>query len=142
MALSLTLKPRERIILGDAVVCNASSHSAQLLIETSVPVLRQRDVLTEEEAQTPCGRIYFALQLLYIDASRRDQFLQLFVNLTREVVEAAPSTAPQLEAISVLVSSGAYFKAMQKAKKLMQYERELLDQAVDRSEFALRASGQ
>ena len=42
MGLVLTLKPQERIILGGAVVRNNGNYSAQLLIETNVPILRWR----------------------------------------------------------------------------------------------------
>jgi flagellar protein FlbT len=47
MALKIILKPHERIILGGAVVTNGRSKS-ELIIENNVPLLRQKDNLSEK----------------------------------------------------------------------------------------------
>jgi flagellar protein FlbT len=129
MSLALTLKSQERMILGNAVVRNTGRHSAHLLIETAVPILRRRDILPEKEANTPCGRIYMALQLIYVDEAKRDEYMNLFLRLTREVLEAAPSMASVLEKVSVSVTAGDYYKALQQAKRLLQYEQCVLERA-------------
>jgi flagellar protein FlbT len=67
MALKISLKSGERMILGGAVVTNGSSGSCDLIVENKVPILRQKDILTEAKADSPCRRIYLTVQLMYID---------------------------------------------------------------------------
>ena len=64
MALKVELKPGERIILGECVVTNADQRT-RLVIEGSVPILREKDIMTAERANTPAKRIYLAVQLMY-----------------------------------------------------------------------------
>jgi flagellar protein FlbT len=129
VALALNLKPGERAILGNAVIRNAGGRVASLLVETPVPVLRQRDVLPESKARTPCARIYLIVQLLYIDPENRAVLRQLFLQTIREVFEAAPSMRPLLERVSVAVAKGAYYRALKGAQGLLDYERQLLEHA-------------
>jgi flagellar biosynthesis repressor protein FlbT len=127
MGLVLTLKPQERIILGGAVVRNNGAYSTQLMIETHTPILRCPDILPESETNSPCSRIYMAIELLYIQPEQREQTMKLYLVLTREVLTAASSMAPLLQEVSRLVVAGKYYKALQKMKRLLRYERYLLD---------------
>jgi flagellar biosynthesis repressor protein FlbT len=127
MALVLTLKPQERIILGGAVVRNNGAYSTQLMIETHTPILRCPDILPESEISTPCGRIYMAIELLYIQPEQREETMKLYLTLTTEVISAASSMAPLLQEVSRLVIAGEYYKALQKMKRLLQHERNLLE---------------
>jgi len=127
MGLVLTLKPQERIILGGAVVRNNGAYSTQLMIETHTPILRCPDILPESESNSPCSRIYLAIELMYIQPERREESMQLYLDLTREVLAAASSTAPLLQEVSQLVIAGDYYKALQKMKRLLRYEKMLLD---------------
>ena len=58
------------MIIGGAVVTNGNSASCDLVIENKTPILRQKDILTEEKADSPCRRIYYAIQLMYIDEAQ------------------------------------------------------------------------
>ena len=66
MALKLSLKPHEKVMIGSAVISNGSS-TAHFIVENNVPILRQGDILTEPMTTSPCKRIYFVVQLMYID---------------------------------------------------------------------------
>ncbi len=90
MALKLTLKPGERIILGGAVVTNGGAASCDLVIDNKIPILRQKDILTEKGADSPCRRIYYAIQLMYIDEGNLAAYHKTYWELVREVVRAAP----------------------------------------------------
>ncbi|NIP22383.1 MAG: flagellar protein FlbT, partial [Aliifodinibius sp.] len=50
----MTLKPDEKMIVGGAVVTNGNSSNIHLIIENKVPVLRQKDILTEKKATSYC----------------------------------------------------------------------------------------
>jgi flagellar protein FlbT len=55
MALKITLKPNEKMIVSGAVVTNGNSKNTDLIIENNVPVLRQKDILSEKDATTACS---------------------------------------------------------------------------------------
>ncbi len=45
MALKISLKPHEKMILGGAVITNGNSMGCHLVIENKVPILREKDIL-------------------------------------------------------------------------------------------------
>jgi flagellar protein FlbT len=128
MPLKITLKPRERLILGGAVVRNGAAAS-HLLVENEVPILRERDILTERQADSPCRRIYFAIQLMYVDGQNLDAHHRLYWMLVHDLLAAAPSTAKYTESINRLVLEGKYYLALKTARQLIDYEQELLKHA-------------
>lgn len=130
MPLKLTLKPHERVILGGAVITNGSS-SCHLLIENNVPILRQADILSEAQANTPCRRIYFVLQLIYIDQAQSAELQPLYWDLAREVLEAAPSMKNLISRISQFIIDNKMYQALKTARKLIQYEEELINNATE-----------
>lgn len=124
MALVIDLKPKERIIVGNAVITNDSQRT-RLHIEGGAPILREKDVLREEEANSPCKRIYFIIQLMYLAADASDLYDHYF-KAVREVQSAAPSTALMMADISQHILAGHYYKALREARKLIDYEQELI----------------
>ncbi len=132
MPLKLTLKPHERVILGGAVVTNGAS-SCHLLIENNVPILRQSDILSESQANTPCRRIYFVIQLIYIDQAQSAELQPVFWELAREVLEAAPSMKNLISRISQFIIENKMYQALKTARKLIQYEEELIKNATEHS---------
>jgi flagellar protein FlbT len=127
MALKVELKPGERIILGECVVTNHDQRT-RLLIEGQVPILREKDILTPQHADTPAKRIYLAVQLMYTSKDPRSHH-EVYFALVRELVEAAPSAWPHIESINNHILMGEGYKALKDAKKLIAYEGELLAHA-------------
>jgi flagellar protein FlbT len=121
MALKIKLKPHERLIIGGAVVANGDT-KCDLIIENEVPVLRDKDILREKEATTPCKRVYFIIQLMYVDGRDLVERHNIYWSLVKDLVEAAPSTADTLAEISGLVIEGKYYPALKLARKLIEYE--------------------
>ena len=126
MALKITLKPNEKMILGGAVVVNGSSSKSDLIIENKVPILRQKDILSEKDADSPSKRIYFAIQLIYIDQKNRNIHRNIYQKLAKEFVQAAPSTTGLFDNISEHIISDRFYPALKLAKKLIAYEEEAL----------------
>jgi flagellar protein FlbT len=129
MALKITLKPGERMILGGAVVTNGSASSCDLVIENKTPILRQKDILNEEKADSPCRRIYYAIQLMYIDEGNSSAYQKVYWNLVKDVVQAAPSTVSLIDAISEHILQRRYYQALKLTKKLIEYEQEAIESA-------------
>jgi flagellar protein FlbT len=127
MALKVELKPGERIILGDCVVTNTDQRT-RLVIEGEAPILREKDILTAHQADTPAKRIYLAVQLMYTSKDPQTHH-DVYFALVRDTLRAAPSTWPYIEAINNHILTGEMYKALKDAKKLIAYERELFDNA-------------
>lgn len=130
MPLKLTLKPGERVIIAGAVLTNGTS-VAHLQIENLVPLLRQKDILTETEATTPCKKIYLVIQLMYIGDGLTADLAQVYWELVRDVLAAAPSTNDLISEISAYIVGSSFYPALKVAKKLISYEEELLTHATD-----------
>lgn len=125
MALRLRLKADERVIIGGAVIRNGGSR-AELVIENTVPVLREADILSPGAVVTPCQRIYLALQLMYVDPARLARHQATFEVLASEVAEAAPSCRPLIRRITTRVVRQQYYQAIKLAGQLVAHEKELL----------------
>jgi len=125
MALRLTLKPHERVIVGGAVIRNGDSRAA-LLIENEVPVLREPDILSPSAVRTPCERIYMALQLMYVDEERITEHHATYIELAAEVLQAAPSLAPILRTVEEQLTAGRIYQALKSARELLHRERGLV----------------
>jgi flagellar protein FlbT len=127
MALKIELKPRERIIIGDSVITNDDQRT-RLLVEGEAPILREKDILTVEQADTPCKKIYLMVQLMYLarDPTRHHR---LYFDLVTEVLAAAPSTRPYFDQINNSLLTGQYYKALKDTRRLIEYEQELLEHA-------------
>ena len=124
MALKVELKPHERIVIGGAVVRNGDTR-CRFVIEGNVPIMRERDIMTTAEANTPAKRIYFVLQLMYLDRDigpHRDAFMTLI----EDFMTAAPSAWPHLNAITRNVLEGDAYKAIKATRALIDYEQEIL----------------
>jgi flagellar biosynthesis repressor protein FlbT len=126
MALKISLKPHERLIVGGAVITNGDTKS-ELIVENSVPVLREKDILREKDVDSPCKRIYFAIQLMYVDQENLEQHHRTYWELVRDLFDAAPSRGPILQEISNNVLNMHYYKALKLTRSLVAYEQEAME---------------
>jgi flagellar protein FlbT len=127
MGLKIELKPGERVMLGDCVITNHDQRT-RLLVQGTVPILREKDIMTPTRADTPAKRIYLAVQLMYT-AKNPQVHHEAYFKLVRDIVHAAPSTWPYIESINNRILTGEMYKALKEARRLIAYEKELLDHA-------------
>ena len=139
MALKVELKPHERIIIGNCVVTNTDQRARLLIDGENVPILREKDIMTPETADTPAKLIYLAVQLMYISPEPEINHSTYF-NLLRDVVTTAPSMWSLIEGININILSGELYLALKEAKKLVAYEKKLLDAARDKQSHAAKAA--
>jgi flagellar protein FlbT len=132
MALKITLKPGERMIIGGAVLTNGSPSSCDLVIENRTPILRQKDILTEEKATSPCRRIYYAIQLMYIDENNLATYHKIYWDLVSDLVRAAPSKVSLIDSINEHILQRHYYQALKLTKKLIEYEQEAVERVSKR----------
>ncbi|WP_428642264.1 flagellar biosynthesis repressor FlbT [Roseibium sp.] len=124
MALKVELKPGERIIIGDSVITNDNQRT-RLFIEGQAPILREKDILTPATADTPAKRVYLAVQLMYLSTDL-ERIQESYFTLVNDIVKAAPSTIPYVTRISNAILTGAFYKALKEARKLIEYEGTLI----------------
>ncbi len=126
MPLTINLKPHERLIVNGVVIEN-SGPAAKILVHNNAALLREKDIVTEEQATTPARRIYFSLQCQYLFPGKSDVFLPIIDKFLGEFEEAAPSTAVLIAEIRQHVSDGQFYRALKSAKQLMTREQEILN---------------
>ena len=124
MALKVELKPNERIIVGSCVITNTDQRARLLIEGDNIPILREKDILTPETANTPAKLVYLAVQLMYISPDPQSNHATYF-NLVREIVTAVPSAWPIIEEINNNILSGELYRALKAARKLIAYEQQL-----------------
>jgi flagellar protein FlbT len=126
MPLKLSLKPNEKILINGAVIENCGGR-CELAIHNTASLLRQKDILREENATTPAKRIFFLLQMIYISNEQREQRLALFRQILAEFISASPSSVDLVLEINRLAEASDYYAAMQVCRKLIQHEQRILD---------------
>jgi flagellar protein FlbT len=126
MPLKITLKPHERMIAGGAVISNGNTR-CDLLIENKVPILRQKDIMREKDADSPCRKIYFTIQLMYIDEENLTEHHNTYWKMVQDIIKAAPSMLVLIDQISDHILNSKYYQALRLARKLIDYEQEIID---------------
>ena len=127
MALVIDLKPGEKILIGEAVITNDSQRT-RLHIAGDAAILREKDVMKEEEADSPCKKIYFLVQCMYM-ARDASVYHKKYFDMVKEIQNAAPRTAFMFLNINERILEGAYYKALKEAKELIKFEEELIKNA-------------
>ena len=124
MPLRVELKPFERIVIGQSVITNSDTRTA-FLIDGDAPILREKDILTPETANTPVKRIYLCVQMMYLE-NDIPAYQDLYFGFIGELIQAVPSFREQIEEVSKLILSGALYKALRELRALMKREDDLL----------------
>ncbi len=137
MALTIELKPNERILFGDCVVTN-SDQRTRLLIEGTATILREKDIMSLSRADTLAKLIYLAVQFIYT-AKRPQDHHALYFQLAGEVLKRAPSAKPYIESINNRILTGEPYKALKEARKLIAYEKDHLDMRYAANAYAKTA---
>ena len=126
MALKISLRPHERLIIGNAVIENSGSRS-EFMVENNIPILREKDIMSARDADSPCRRIYLVIQLMYVDEKNLAAHHNSYWDLVKDVVEAAPSTLGLIDQISWYILGNKYYQALKLTKNLIEYEQEVIN---------------
>jgi len=126
MPLKLSLPRGEKLVVNGAVIKN-DGPDVNLVFENQAHIMRQKDIMTLDEATSPARRIYMAIQCAYMFADRRDEHLKDFEQLLVEFCSAAPSSAQFADKIKKLAGDGDLYGALKACRKLIEYEAEILE---------------
>lgn len=126
MPLTINLKPHERLIVNGVVLQN-NTHAAKLLVHNEAALLREKDIITEEAANTPARRIYYAIQCRYLFPEKADVYVPIVHEFLEEFGRAAPSTGELVQDVRSQVDDGHFYQALKTAKQLITREGEILN---------------
>jgi flagellar protein FlbT len=124
MALKVVLKPFERIVIGQSLITNSETRTT-FLIDGEAPILREKDILTAETANTPVKRLYFCIQMMYLE-NDIPKYQDLYMGFIKDLLEAVPSFRTSIETASRLILSGSLYNSLKEIRKLIAREDELL----------------
>ena len=123
MPLRVELKPFERIVIGETVIINSGSRTS-FLIDGEAPILREKDTVTAETANTPARRLYFCVQMMYLK-NDIPKYRASYLGSVKDLREAMPGSRDAIDVINNHVSGGALYKALKEIRKLIKVEEEL-----------------
>ena len=123
MPLRVELKPFERIVIGESVITNSATRCC-FLIDGDTPILRERDTVTAETANTPARRLYLCVQMMYLknDPAR---YREAYLGFVAALGKADPTASDLIATVDKHVSAGSLYKALKDIRKLMRREKEL-----------------
>jgi len=123
MPLKLSLKPGEKFVLNGAVLQNGDRR-ATLVLQNKASVLREKDIMHEDEVTTPARRIYFPIMMMYLSQKQDNKVYDEFVVRMTEFmnVVGSPEAMQECVAISRDVMAGEYYKALIRCRKLIDFE--------------------
>lgn len=123
MALKLSLKPGEKFAINGAVVTNGDRRSV-LIVQNHAAILRDRDVMLEEEARTPAARLYFVCMLSYLDSESADGYYPRFVEHMDAFMDVIENPRVRLTCaqVSLAMMNREYYRALSGCRELMEYE--------------------
>lgn len=127
MGLRLTLKPNERILINGCVVRN-SDRRQMLLIETHADIVREADLLKENEARTPVKEVYFFIQAALLDPDKRKKLVPIIQKQLGKLVPVFHDEVAQhiFEAANH-VAHADFYKGMRALRPLIEYEARLFE---------------
>ena len=128
MPLKVTLKPRERFVLNGGVLVNGDRRT-DLIIENQVSLLRERDILHADEANTPVRRIYFSIMMMYLEEALESPFYQEFVDRITEFMCVVTKKEVLGKCHQILddVHELRFYSALMTCKTLLPFEKERLE---------------
>jgi flagellar protein FlbT len=128
MPLKLSLKPGEKFVLNGAVLTNGDKRTS-LVIQNKACVLREKDIMQPEQANTPARRIYVPIMMMYLDPDGTDSYYNDFALRMTEFMGAVRNRGVLATCVEISrdVMAGSYYKALMLCRKLFEFERERLD---------------
>ncbi len=126
MPLRLSLRPNEKLLLNGVVLVNGDAR-AELIVLNDAAILREKEIMTEEEADTVCKQIYFLVQVLYIDQANSAAYQAKLAVLMDRLGSDVPVMFPALDQMRGLIIKRDYYHALKIARRLISTEKELLE---------------
>src|SRR3569832_421192 len=83
MPLKLSLKPGEKFVLNGAVVQHGDRRGV-LVLQNKASVLREKDIMQAEEANSPARRVDYPVMMMYLAEASAPRYYDEFVRRVGE----------------------------------------------------------
>jgi flagellar protein FlbT len=129
MTLRISLRNGEPVIVNGAVL--RSVGRTDLVVENNATVLRGRDVMKPEEADSPARQLYFACMMAYIDQGDLKTHQDALLERLERLMAALESQEAKAACIRFAqkVATGQFYPALADCRWLIGYETEVLNRA-------------
>lgn len=126
--LVLKLGPKERVLINGAVIENGDRRSRLAIVTPNAHILRLRDAIHPDEANTPVRRVcYIAQMVLSGDADSEDAQRQLLRGIEQlsQVLTDQDSRSSLTQATEAILD-GQHYQALKALRSLLPREARLL----------------
>ena len=126
--LVLKLAPKERVLVNGAVIENGDRRSRLSIMTPGAHILRLKDAIHPEEANTPVRRVCYATQLILSgDADPKDASLSLLRHLEElSQVFVDPDSRAALTEATDSVINGQHYRCLKALRSLLPREDRLM----------------
>ena len=127
--LKLSLRDGEKVVINGAVLRSAGR--SEVLVMNEAAILRGRDIMTPETADTPAKRLYFACMMAYLEPRNLEDHQQSILTLLGELLGALESAEAKALCLSFAhhVAQLDFYRALGDCRQLIAYEEEAFARA-------------
>lgn len=126
--LVLKLSPKERVLINGAVIENGDRRSRLSIVTPNANILRLRDAIHPEHANTPVRRVCYALQLVLTGDTEADDahlpILRRIEELSRILTDS--DSRRQLTLATDAILAGRHYQGLKALRTLLPREDRLL----------------
>lgn len=124
--LKISLRDGEKMVVNGAVL--RAHGRTTLWLESDAAILRGREVMKPDEADTPARRLYFACMMAYLDPEHLSQHQQDIVMLLGDLIGAIESPVAKAACATFAkeVARGNFYRALAECRTLIDHESRLL----------------
>lgn len=126
MSLRISLRDGEKMVINGAVL--RAVGRTDLIVENHAAILRGREVMAPEEADSPARQLYFTCMMAYIHPEELTTYQGRMLDQLRDLIEALEAEDAKAACISFAhrVAKRDYYRALSDCRTLIQYETEAL----------------
>lgn len=126
MPLKIQLKEDEKFVVNGAVIqARSRGRGIDLWIMNQAQVLRARQIMKEDEADTLEKKLYMAVQVMYLFPQDDQQAREAFELIAQQMAAERPELAQDLREISGFVAEGSLYQALKRCGRLVDGEEEV-----------------
>ncbi|HVJ56095.1 MAG TPA: flagellar biosynthesis repressor FlbT [Aliidongia sp.] len=122
MPLSIPLPAGAKVIINGAVIENSGSSNISLTVHNKANILRDKDVLTQVEADTPAKEIYHSIQNAYLFEANRGEWLAVSALLMEQFERLVPAATDILTHVRELIVEDKLYNALRASRRLIALE--------------------
>ena len=116
MPLRFDLGVGERLYVGRGVITNGRTRS-MFILEGDIPVLKEKDVISAEDAATPLKRLYVHVQESYLH--EQPAGTAAYTALAAQAAAESPDIFRDITDIGVLITAGDLYRALKMLRLLI-----------------------